>query len=1737
MKKILLLIHLLFSVSSFGQVFPVQVTPQITPPYSPYLSDYTAPGAQNFMVHIRANDVTLSGYRCKLRLTIEGVGISIRTKPGLITAPIILEGGGTSHVYYGSDLLSYFHPDALDFSGISKSQYVKTARLPEGVYRFSVEVLDYNRGTVVSNKGIAMAWIVVNDPPILNTPANFSKVEIQDPVNILFSWTPRHSSSPNAAFSTEYTFRMIELWPDDRDPYDAFLSQLPLYEATTTQNQLLYGMDQTALTPGRKYAWQVQARDLDGRDLFRNHGRSEVHVFQYGEALDVPKNLHMRWAKPTTLAIKWNAVSVPNQEVKYRLQWRPRRRSDDQQWYETRTKFTDKTLYHLAPSTEYEMKVRTETPLQESDYSEIQIFKTLPPDEQAFICKTDIAPPPLPANNDPVFPLRVNDTIHAGGYDVLVRDVMNVDNKYFGSGVAIVPWFNSAKIRVTFENIGVNDRFWLKSGTIKSVWNTDGDFLFEEQVVPMPGAAPQAGALDITVVATDSLIAVSGTVIVSVDLDTAGNIVVTTTDGKEETLAGGESYAIVDEMGNGYVVDEKGNIAKTTATQATATATRGDRSYDLVFKFFKGGGRFGFDEKKYEALAHYYQIFGDGTFASWKAISSGTGDMIMGQLSSTDVKPDDITFEVGGAHLTPASREGNNITLTVQGMHEGIEEELLALHRISDTIPAKVLGKVNLVTYNPLRYQLQIVPVNDASVPGRLDVGEIARRLNDIYDQAVVEWEVSMSDVLTVPLNETFDEGETGLLSNYTPDMKKVLSAFGRLHDNTYYLFLIESPTNASTLGYMPRNRRAGFVFTGPHHGNVDEFIKTIAHELGHGAFNLKHTFSEHNLPGGMTDNMMDYSDGTALYKYQWDYIHDPQAVMGLFEEDEEGESVIVTNLNQLKEFANPNGSFTFMAPTGDPFTLPPDTEAVMFWTNDTYADGIIQPGESPDGAIIAFTIGKQTYRYHKIVDVTTGSGYKTRQGELPYVDLLTKKQKDLQHAIIGLPCVNGGQVKFIAQKIKFTSEPAGDNHTAEGNIVSKLPIEDPYELYYKGPRLPITAKLDFSYSDEAIAFLQDNEACLNEMARYVIQAADVIQTHPGYYERYKTCTGNPLAYPKPGSSSTEDAVALGIYYERLRNFADELLTYAIQTKNAYTDLLDTNDPDKLNALLKNTCAPDFTQFTFEQRKHIIEVLSTGNMHDYWLGAGNNRENIVIHTLQQAPEEQYGELLDLLSAEHYALLKRLIRKSHNQLIGEDNFDRLIDAVTVMIQKEYVYETFERDIYDDRVLRWGANDLFHGFDFSCNDWVNNQESEAIIFSSSSFVHHYPAGGEYTGVRIQSEEETHPPLEVAPFDFVPLKLYDDIILESGKPIINKGDGEFQAVPAIYMYWMLERKATDETLTAIKANVNTALFLIGGAEIIAAKSAFRVTLAIVDQATFATSFVIEAGPRRILEEGPNGEQWQSIFKAFDAFNLLYGVARIGDGLALAAQDLLAKRAMLNQLKEVEDWARLTPGQESIVKANILRMEEGMDELGRTVGVNPVEDYFLTQDEMWDDLADISDAAELGGVSKTLLPRNVDPLINAGMLEGWTTAKVLAYGRGNYPAVELYLSKSYISNHLKEFEDGVSFLCPLDALKRYANLLGRTDGVFVMPKGRMDELLTRTKGDFVLIEAQLGIPAGNWSSKKMCRVNVMNIEGLNIRMATGNEAAANEYFTPGGFTKNGEMEAVTDPVPKSRYTFKVIN
>jgi hypothetical protein len=60
--------------------------------------------------------------------------------------------------------------------------------------------------------------------------------------------------------------------------------------------------------------------------------------------------------------------------------------------------------------------------------------------------------------------------------------------------------------------------------------------------------------------------------------------------------------------------------------------------------------------------------------------------------------------------------------------------------------------------------------------------------------------------------------------------------------------------------------------------------------------------------------------------------------------------------------------------------------------------------------------------------------------------------------------------------------------------------------------------------------------------------------------------------------------------------------------------------------------------------------------------------------------------------------------------------------------------------------------------------------------------------------------------------------------------------------------------------------------------------------------------------------------------------------------------------------------------------------------------------------------------------------------------------------------------------------------------------------------------------VESALGLPDGYLKDFEVIRVDIANPENYNVRIPSGNEAGANDYWLPGGLLPEGMAEAVID-------------
>ncbi len=581
-----------------AQVYPVQVVTEITPPYSVYLSDYTAIGTGKLAVNLLLTDVSRFNYPVKLRLVIEGEGVTITTSSSYMPEQIMLDGGSPLRLT-GDELVGYFNPRNLDFKGYSKEKYMQTGALPEGIYRIGFQVLDYNKSIAVSLTGSATAWLVLNDPPIFNTPEKNTKLTASEPQNIMFQWMPRHLGSPNSAFSAEYVFQLYEIWPDGRNPNEVVASTQPLIEKTSISTTSLYSnTTETSLIPGRQYAYRVQARDVEGRDLFRNKGYSEVQMFTYGDPCDVPVQIEAQSTSSGRIAISWEPTAY---NTAYYVQYREAG-STNGVWYPKTSYVNNVTIDNLKPQTKYEYQIQGQCGTVNSDFSETLNVTTQAKKETQVVCGLE-DPSTTITSSLPLTSLLPGDIISSGKFETQVTKATGGNGKWTGEGFMRVP-FMGVKVRVTFTDVSINDKFQITKGRIVSVYNPNSNYIVslggnnQGNNITTPNTSKQDTTTNTITITSpidtivkdnngDVLIVSQNGDTTTIHTNTDGTIVAISAAGDTTALGAGETVAVVDADGNTTVIDSNGNaVSSNNGSQNNKVDSEEDKPIALIDRDF-----------------------------------------------------------------------------------------------------------------------------------------------------------------------------------------------------------------------------------------------------------------------------------------------------------------------------------------------------------------------------------------------------------------------------------------------------------------------------------------------------------------------------------------------------------------------------------------------------------------------------------------------------------------------------------------------------------------------------------------------------------------------------------------------------------------------------------------------------------------------------------------------------------------------------------------------------------------------------------------------------------------------------------------------------------------------------------------------------------------------------------------------------------------------------------------------
>ncbi|MEL6637035.1 MAG: fibronectin type III domain-containing protein [Bacteroidota bacterium] len=444
---------------------PATATLQLIPPHAPYLADFTEPTSQSLLYTLQMIDPGTTTLDVRLKMTITGAGISMSTNENWIPPAITLTAGVPA-VFSGYDLIEYFDPYHLDFTGISREAFINNGGLlPEGFYEVCIQAWYYDPGTnqIASNNACGSAFMEYYDPPQITAPIGVQTAT--NPQTLLFSWLPLH---PSGAFITEYDLQVWTIVPNMS--YEQIINfEAPLFQTTITNlTTFLYGLSEPLLTPGQGYITRVRARAQNGAGVFKNNGFSVVESWYWGATsndCDPPVFADLEVVGVGNLRVNW----IPPQGIAFdgfTIRYREINPDPDPPgpWTEVNTEATatQYDIMYLFADDVFEIEIRTNCTSGESEWLPVGV-KTI--NQDLYSCGLDAGGFPID-NINPLTELRVGDIFHAGDFDIKVTQASGGNGEYYGKGYVEVPFFNEARLNVKFNKIRINELYYLIKGEI-----------------------------------------------------------------------------------------------------------------------------------------------------------------------------------------------------------------------------------------------------------------------------------------------------------------------------------------------------------------------------------------------------------------------------------------------------------------------------------------------------------------------------------------------------------------------------------------------------------------------------------------------------------------------------------------------------------------------------------------------------------------------------------------------------------------------------------------------------------------------------------------------------------------------------------------------------------------------------------------------------------------------------------------------------------------------------------------------------------------------------------------------------------------------------------------------------------------------------------------------------------------------------------------------------------------------
>ncbi|MBP1225395.1 fibronectin type III domain-containing protein [Flavobacterium sp. 1355] len=880
-NKILVVLFLFFCVAGYAQLYPVQLTPVFNSPYSVKISDYATSMDTKMQLIINPTDISISQRQVRLKLYIQGNGLNIQSTDYVQGQRPIFINGGELQTLTNTDIAALFRLENLQ--GISPAQYANA--LPEGMYNFCFEMYDFVTNQKISQKSCASLYLILNDPPLLNTPQRNEQIASTEFPNILFTWTPRQINATNIS----YKFELKQLIDPTLDPQFAFQMSPILYEETLFGTALLYNLSMPILTPGMRYAWRVKAISTTGLSenaVFKNDGYSEIYSFKYTASCAAPTFLLSESQSSKSVKITWEGIP---EHTRFQVQYK-KQDVRNAQWFSAYSLNTQSLITNLEPGVTYQFRVGSSCDpvtegVQSFTYSGVSTFTTTTDTNGVPAYNCGIVPQINIQNQKPLTNLIQSETFKAGDFPVTILELKGENSPYSGKGYIIVPYLADTKIAVEFNNIVINTDYQLISGVVETSYNPDWKNVTDTEDFTGEG---QGGQIEETVpFEVDKII-----------INPNGDIVVSGKDGEQVTIPGGKDTVITDSKGNTYNIDKDGN-GSNEPTIAAAGGKPTPENTDGVDKngqateftakgitiaFSGNGSKYAFDvmpDNASSALKTLYKKVGNAALP-YKAVINGDTDTLLGTVTVTDanIKLDSIVFKTQNGANIDFDRNDKVFVIKVKGSLSYAEEEILAT--IKQGNKWKVIGAFMLVHISPKDVNVALVPTDEVSQK-KLD--SIITKTQTIYNKIGVKINFTKKDILNIDgvvSGNTIQTEKNTLTSTYSTEQQNINSLY-QSTESSYVLFVTDKASSTGQQGYMRLNGQFGYVFQ-------SDLPKTPAHELGHGIFKLEHPFEVYKTAEKSTDLLMDYSEGTILNHQDWKQINDPAFKLYAFQGQASGE-------------------------------------------------------------------------------------------------------------------------------------------------------------------------------------------------------------------------------------------------------------------------------------------------------------------------------------------------------------------------------------------------------------------------------------------------------------------------------------------------------------------------------------------------------------------------------------------------------------------------------------------------------------------------------------------------------------------------------------------------------------------------------------------------------------------------------------------------------------------------------